>query len=154
MKASLGHNLGDIIDVFPFQAGCVPFLATEFKLITEYLNQFDELTRDYAMFLLIMGFSSLADNYVACVLGLEVMPDKPNIPLIASIIGGQLSAVGNMANVAQFSLDKYPLVTSFKKIYMHADTVAAGMAYSMCLDKLRKVGIFLPPNPLAPQTAH
>jgi len=49
--------------------------------------QAQETTIEAVLFLLIMAFSSIADNYVACKIGLDLFPDKPQIPLIASVIG-------------------------------------------------------------------
>jgi hypothetical protein len=141
MKDALGHNLGDVINVFPFQAGCVPFLTPVFKEFIEGLEGMDEMQKEVAIFLMLMAFSMFADNYVACKIGLELLPNKPQIPLIAAIIGGSMSSIGNMANVAQFSLDKMPLLDSLKKVGLHADVTFVGLIWSQILGKLDRMGI-------------
>lgn len=141
IKDALGHNLGDVMNVFPFQAGCVPFLTPVFKDFIDSLEGMDETQKEVVIFLLLMAFSMFADNYVACKIGLELLPKKPQIPLIASIIGGSMSSIGNMANVAQFSLDKMPLLDSLKKVGLHADVVFVGLAWSQILGLLDKLDI-------------
>lgn len=148
IKEAVGHNLGDVVNVFPFQAGCVPFLTTVFKDAVAGLDNLGESVKEAVLFFLIMLFSSMADNYVACKIGLELFPNKPHIPLIASIQGGALSSIGNMANVAQFSLDKFPLLVSAKQFGLHLDTVTASFAYSKALDILNGMGIMTPPKVL------
>lgn len=139
MKGALGHNLGDVTDVFIFQGLSVPFLKPVFEDIVHGLESLGlgEQTREIAMFFLIMMFSSIADNYVACKIGLQLFSNKPEVPLIASIIGGSLSAVGNMANVAQFSLDQFPLGKSFAMARWHLDNVAVGLIWSQILSHLQ-----------------
>lgn len=148
VKEAIGHNLGDVVNVFPFQAGCVPFLTTAFKDAADALGNLGEDVKEAVLFFLIMLFSSMADNYVACKIGLELFPKKPQIPLIAAIQGGSLTAIGNMANVAQFSLDKFPLMDSIKQIGLHMDAVAATFAYSKALDIFNGMGFMLPPKVL------
>lgn len=148
IKEAVGHNLGDVVNVFPFQAGCVPFLTTAFKDAAEGLNSLGESTKEAVLFFLIMLFSSMADNYVACKIGLELFPNKPQIPLIASIQGGSLTAIGNMANVAQFSLDKFPLLDSVKQAGLHMDTMAASFAWAKAVDILNGMGIMNAPKPI------
>jgi len=147
IKHALGHNLGDVIDVFPFQAGCVPFLTTVFKDVMSEVEKMGDFSKELSGFLLIMAFSMIADNYVACKIGLEIFPDKPQIPLIASIQGGSMTAIGNMANVAQFSLDDYPLVDSVKRIGLSAEPMMISLAWAKILDKLSGLGFPLPPKP-------
>ena len=151
IRKALGHNMGDVVDVFPFQAGCVPFLTTAFKDTMGGLEKLGvpESMQDLIMFFLIMMFSWVADNYVACKVGLEVMPDKPHIPLIAAIQGGSMTAIGNMANIAQFDLEKYPLAESFKKMGWHVDNVTASIAYSYALTAWGKMGFVNVPKPIA-----
>lgn len=146
IKEAIGHNLGDVVNVFPFQAGCVPFLTTAFKDAADALGNLGESVKEAVLFFLIMLFSSAADNYVACKIGLELFPNKPHIPLIAAIQGGSLTAIGNMANVAQFSLDKFPLMNSIKQFGLHIDTMTAAFAYSKALDILNGMGIMRPPK--------
>ncbi len=154
VKGALGHNLGDIVDVFPFQAGCVPFLTTGFKDIRNHISQFldskqleslfsgqaemKDRTMEALMFVLIMAFSSVADNYVACKIGLDLFPDKPEVALVPSIIGGGMSSVGNMANLALFNLEQMPLATSFAKDYWHLDIAAFGLVWTQVLRDLQK----------------
>lgn len=148
IKEAVGHNLGDVINVFPFQVGCVPFLTTAFKDAADALGNLGKSLKEAILFFLIMIFSSMADNYVACKIGLELFPNKPHIPLIAAIQGGSLTAIGNMANVAQFSLDQFPLMDSMKQFGLHMDTVTAAFAYSKALDILNGMGIMRPPKAL------
>lgn len=153
IKESLGHNLGDVINVFPFQAGCVPFLVPVFKDLVDTLEGMPEMQKEILIFFMIMIFSMFADNYVACKIGLEILPNKPQIPLMASIIGGSMSSIGNMANVAQFSLDKYPLMDSLKNIGLHTDVVTAGLLWSQAVGMFGNLGgagewMFKPPAPL------
>lgn len=149
IKAAVGHNLGDVVNVFPFQAGCVPFLTPVFEDIVKSLDGMEETLREMTIFCMLMIFSMFADNYVACKIGLTLMPDKPHIPLIASIQGGSMTAIGNMANVTQFSLDDYSLADSIKNIWGHVDTALVGMAYSKALTILSNSGIVNIPKPLA-----
>lgn len=136
MKGYLGHNLGDVVNVFPFQAGSVPFLIPIFKDGVAGLDALglNEKAKELVMFFLIMLFSMLADNYVACKIGLELFPEKPQLALIASIQGGSMTAIGNMANVAQFNLQDFPLMSSFAKMLWHIDDVAVGLAWSQALE--------------------
>ena len=147
---ALGHNMRDVVNVFPFQAGCVPFLVTAFKDGVDFLNkkEVSPKKQEIMIFFAIMAFSSIADNYVACKIGLELFPDKPHIPLIGSIVGGSLSALGNMANVAQFNLQQYPFATSIVKDYWQLDTVAASLIWKETLDWLNKIGVWVPPTPI------
>ncbi len=154
IKGSLGHNLGDIVSVFPFQAGCVPFLTTGFKdiqsLVSKLLDspEFEQHVSgnperkkqmmEAIMFLLIMAFSSVADNYVACKIGLELFPDKPEVALVPSVIGGGMSSVGNMANLALFNLDQMPLATSFAKDLWHLDIAVIGFMWNQALKELQQ----------------
>ena len=106
MQNALGHNMADVVDVFPFQAGCVPFLLTVFNDGLKGLESLglSENEMKAATFIAIMIFSMFADNYVGCKVGLELMPEAPEIALIASIQGGTQKAIGNMENVAQYRL--------------------------------------------------
>lgn len=140
IKEALGHNLGDVINVFPFQASCVPFLTPAFEELADSLSGLGETAKEAIIFALIMLFSSMADNYVACKVGLELMPDKPHIPLIAAIQGGSLTAIGNMANVAQFSLDAFPLMDSMKQAGLHIDPALASFAWSKAIDIFTGIG--------------
>lgn len=149
IKSAVGHNLGDVTNVFPFQAGCVPFLTPVFEDLVKSLDGMEETMREMTIFCMLMIFSMFADNYVACKIGLTLMPDKPHIPLIASIQGGSMTAIGNMANVTQFSLDDYSLADSIKNIWGHVDTALVGMAYSNALTALSNAGIINVPKPIA-----
>ena len=148
IKAAIGHNMTDVTNVFPFQAGCVPFLTTAFKDGLGALDQFglSAAQKEASLFMAIAVFSSMADNYVACKIGLELMPEKPHTVLIASILGGSLSAIGNMANVAQFNLEQYPLLKSASKAYWHLDNVAVAACWAAAINMLNGMGIFLPPK--------
>ncbi len=140
IKESLGHNLGDVVNVFPFQAGCVPFLVPVFKDLVDKLEGVDENLKEVILFLLIMVFSMIADNYVACKIGLQVFPEKPQVSLIAAIQGGSMTAIGNMANVAQFSLDKFSLVDSLQNIGVHATPALVSLGYSKLVTILSDLG--------------
>lgn len=150
IKGAVGHNLGDVANVFPFQAGSVPFLTPMFKKAVDGLEDLGlgEKEKEIVIFFAIMIFSMMADNYVACKIGLNLLPEKPQIALIASIQGGSMTAIGNMANVAQFNLDDYPLAVSLAKFIWHIDNVAVGLAWSQALDMMGKVGFgpALPPK--------
>ena len=149
MKHQVGHNLVDVLNVFPFQASCVPFLTPVFKKAAESLNarNIPQAMKDMILFAAIMMFSSVADNYVACKVGLEIFPaSKAHIPLIASIQGGSLSAIGNMANVALFGLDEYSFMDSVKKIGHHVDKVAAASILAQALTLITGAGILSAPE--------
>lgn len=148
IKEAIGHNLGDVVNVFPFQAGCVPFLTTAFKDAADGLSGLGEGMKEAVLFFLIMGFSSIADNYVACKIGLELFPNKPHLPLIAAIQGGSLTAIGNMANVAQFNLDQFPLGASVSQLGLHGDAIVAAAVWSKALDILNGWGFMKPPKAL------
>lgn len=141
IKEAAGENLGDVINIFPFQAGCVPFLTPVFKDLAKSLEGMNEHQRDMVLFLLIMVFSMFADNYVACKIGLEILPEKPQIALIAAIQGGSMTAIGNMSNVTQFNLEQFSLSDSFKTLFSHANNVAVGLAYAKAIGLLEKAGI-------------
>lgn len=135
VKKALGHNIGDVLNVFPFQANCVPFLLPILKSFVRKMESagLSELQREISIFLIVMVFSMVADNYVAVKMGLDLLPTKPQIPLIAGIEGGQLTSIGNMANMAQFSSEQYSLKDSLKKIYLAIDNVGIGMIYALRL---------------------
>lgn len=135
VKKALGHNIGDVLNVFPFQANCVPFLLPILKTFVRKLETLglSELQREIAIFLIVMVFSMFADNYVAVKMGLDLTPNKPQIPLIAGIEGGQLTAIGNMANMAQFSSEAYSLQDSLVRMHLAIDNVGIGMVYALAL---------------------
>lgn len=145
IKEALGHNLGDVVDVFPFQAGCVPFLVCGLKDLLKTMEGMNETVKELTIFYILMAFSTVADNYVACKIGLEIFPDKPQIPLIAAIQGGSLSALGNMANVAQFDLSKFPLADSYKMVGWHVDNVAMATAWTFAMPFIQKFGLLQSP---------
>lgn len=135
VKKALGHNIGDVLNVFPFQANSVPFLLPLLKSFVAKMETsgLSELQREIAIFLIVMTFSMVADNYVAVKMGLDLLPTKPQIPLVAGIEGGELTSIGNMANMAQFSSDQFSLKDSLKKVYMAIDNVGIGMVYALKL---------------------
>lgn len=149
LQNGLGHSLADVVNVFPFQAGCVPFLIPIFKMGVDGLEGLPDQMKELVTFFMIMIFSMFADNYVGCKIGLDLYPEKPHIALIASIQGGSMTAIGNMANIAQFSMSDYPLATSFAKMYWHADAAVAAVAWKHALDALSKFEFMAPPKPLA-----
>lgn len=153
IKTALGHNLGDVVNVFPFQAGCVPFLTTAFKDLMEQIEKTGNFPKEVLGFLLIMAFSMIADNYVACKIGLEIFPDKPQIPLVAAIQGGSMSAIGNMANIAQFNLEDYSLQESFAKLGMSVEPVALSFAWTQILEGLANMGFTFATPPKAKKGA-
>lgn len=95
-KHNLGHNLGDVVNVFPFQALSVPFLTPIFQKLIDVVRSSlpqakspveTSAIEKMIIFSLVAAFSSMADNYVACKIGLELLPGNPEVPLIASIYG-------------------------------------------------------------------
>ena len=160
IQNALGHNLGDVVNVFPFQAGCVPFLLPAFEGLVSQLEALDipgvpkEKVKEIGTFMMIMVFSMFADNYVGCKVGLELMPDKPQIALIAAIQGGSMSAIGNMANIAQYNLEDFPLLTSFAKAKWHVDNVTTALIWSQVLGLLGNVPFFKTPEALQKASGH
>ena len=163
MKSALGHNLADVVNVFPFQAGCVPFLLTAFNHARQGIEAgvraagmdpetgVGQKVMEVSMYLLIEHFSCVADNYVGCKLGLEIFPDKPQLALISSIQGGSQTAIGNMANVAQFDLQKFSLAASVGQWRQHVDTKLVCLAYALAIGELQKFNILsVPPVQNAP----
>jgi hypothetical protein len=148
LKDAAGHNLADVINVFPFQAGSVPFLITVFKDALNGLESLGmtEMQKEWTTFFMIMFFSMLADNYVGCKIGLELMPEKPHVALIAAIQGGSMTSIGNMANVAQFDLQKFPLAASLRQMGMHIDTALINFGYSNALSALQRMGFDVAPK--------
>lgn len=135
IKESLGHNLADIINVFPFQAGSVPFLI---PMLQQWLKELEEkgmnqTTKEQVIFFSLMMFSMFADNYVACKIGLEILPEKPHIPFIAAIEWGELTTIGNMANVTQFSLEDYSLADSLNRVWLSTDNIAVAWGHAFFL---------------------
>ncbi len=154
IKTAVGHNLGDVINVFPFQAGCVPFLVRAFKDCKDMMEAtirattpkaLQDITLEAALFALIERFSSVADNYVACKVGLEIMPEKGHVPLIASIVGGKLTAVGNMANVAQFSLNSFSLSDSLGQWKTHVPDELVALAWTLLIGRIQSIGLMRAP---------
>ena len=138
--------MADVLTVFPFQAMSIPFLQTVFN---DYLHLLDSMrlhqeVKDAAVYLSIASFSMVADNYVACKIGLDLYPERPEIPLTASIIGGSLLPPGNMANMTLVSLDKYGIKDALeggRALRQNWDMLGAGYAYAKAIPLLRKVPI-------------
>jgi hypothetical protein len=94
-KNAAGHEIGDVLNVFLFQALCVIFLLPVFKYMLadmeDRMRAYGipqdrmETAREASTFFALFVFSMFADNYVACVLGLELFPDKPELSLIPAI---------------------------------------------------------------------
>ncbi len=156
IKTAIGHNLGDVVNVFPFQAGSVPFLLTAFKDAVSAMEAMglSETEREIVTFFMIMIFSMFADNYVACKIGLELYPKKPEIALIAAIQGGSHTAIGNMANIAQFDLNTFSLKDSFRQFGWHLDNIAVGLLWSRALGLVYKTGIITVPEVAKKPEAH
>ncbi|MBT3864822.1 hypothetical protein HOE67_00570 [Candidatus Peregrinibacteria bacterium] len=154
--AAMGHNLADVMDVFPFQAGSVPFLITAFKDAVSSMEAMglSETQREIVTFFMIMIFSMFADNYVGAKIGLELYPKKPEIALIAAIQGGSHTAIGNMANIAQFDLNTFSLKDSFKQLGLHFDNIAVGLLWSRALGLLSESGMFTVPDVAKKPGAH
>jgi hypothetical protein len=156
IKGHLGHNLADVVNVFPFQSGCVPFLTPVLKEIISKLEEqgLTGTSKEITLFFLIQFFSSVADNYVACKVGLELLPNKPQIALIASENPWH-NPISNMSNLAQFSMNEFSLKQAIKTLGWHVESSAVALAYSQFLGILNQVGIALPPEaPLDPTTTH
>ena len=102
---------------------------------------------EVAMYLLIEHFSCIADNYVGCKVGLEIFPDKPQLALISAIQGGSQTAIGNMANVAQFDLQKFSLAASVGQWRQHIDTKAVALAYALAVGEFQRFDILKSPVP-------
>lgn len=135
IKTAFGHNVGDVLNVFPFQANCVPFLL---PLLHKFVHKMESMglsstQKEIAIFMIVMAFSMVADNYVAVKMGLDLLPNKPQIPLIAGIEGGELTSIGNMANMAQFNSDSFSLKDSLARIHLSIDNVTLGMVYALAL---------------------
>lgn len=135
VKKAFGHNVGDVLNVFPFQANCVPFLL---PLLQKFVHKMDTVglsntQKEIAIFLIVMAFSMVADNYVAVKMGLDLLPNKPQIPLIAGIEGGELTSIGNMANMAQFNSDSFSLKDSLARMHLAIDNVGIGILYALAL---------------------
>ncbi len=135
LGVAFGHNTKDVLNVFPFQANCVPFLLPLLQSFIAKLEHagLSETQRELTIFAIIMVFSMFADNYVAVKMGLDLLPHKPQIPLIAGIEGGELTSIGNMANMTQFSSNEYSLADSLKRWKWAIDNVAFGVLYSQWL---------------------
>lgn len=147
IKGVVGHNLADVMNVFPFQAGCVPFLVPVFKDAIAALEAqgLKGATKEITLFFLIQFFSSVADNYVACKIGLELLPDKPEIALIASENPWH-NPISNMSNLAQFSLDEFSLKAAIGKAGWHVDSTVVALAYSQALGIFTRMGFVTPPK--------
>lgn len=135
VKKAFGHNVGDVLNVFPFQANCVPFLLPLLQKLVHKMEAAGLSTtqKEIAIFLIVMAFSMVADNYVAVKMGLDLLPNKPQIPLIAGIEGGELTSIGNMANMAQFNSDAFSLKDSLARMHLAIDNVGVGMLYALAL---------------------
>ena len=141
LERAYGRNMTDIITIFTFQAASIPFLKTVFKDYLASLRHLPKEIREAVLYLSIAAFSSVADNYVACKLGLELLPEKPEIPLIAAIIGGSTLPTGNMANYALVSSKEHSLKDGLKELKRHADTLGFGFAYAEAIPYIEKVPI-------------
>lgn len=141
MEHAYGPNMTDIMLVFSFQAASIPFLIRPFKDALHQLDGLPEKIRDSAYMLGNAIFSSVADNYVAAKIGLDLYPEKPEIPLVSSIIGGSLMPPGNMANIALVSTREYPLHEGLKNLGQHLDMLGTGVAYAQAIPYLRKIPV-------------
>jgi hypothetical protein len=135
IKTAFGHNIGDVLNVFPFQANCVPFLL---PLLQKFVHKLEAMglsttQKEIVIFLVVMAFSMVADNYVAVKMGLDLLPNKPQIPLVAGIEGGELSSIGNMANMAQFNSEDYSLKDSLARMHLSIEQVGVGLIYALSL---------------------
>lgn len=150
IKSGAGHSLADVLNVFPFQAGCIPFLVPVFKdLVTSLEKQgLTGALKDTVIFFMIQIFSMFADNYVACKIGLELLPDKPQVALVASELGGPFTPIANMSNLGQFSMNDFSMADSLKQAGLHLDSTVAALAWTHAITLLNKIGILVPPKPL------
>jgi len=146
---AVGPQLSDVINVFPFQAGSVIFLSPIFqeqfaklrKSITgdEELSVRNSIIVDAASYLSIKGFSTVADNYVAAKLGLEMDPEKAHLVLAAAIRGGaNLSPLSNMADPTLIPMHLYGLEDSWNQLRKGAGSVQhlSGFVWSEVIDKI------------------
>ena len=141
LERAYGPNLTDVITVFTFQAVSIPFLVTVFKDYLDSLKNLPEKVKDTIVYLSIAAFSSVADNYIACKLGLEVYPHKPEIPFIASIVGGSMLPCGNMSNITLVSLKEHSLIDGLRTAHRHLDMLGIGLAYAEAIPYLEKMPI-------------
>lgn len=148
IKAAAGHNLADVINVFPFQAGCIPFLVPVFKeaLATAEKNGLKGISKEITIFFMLQIFSMFADNYVACKIGLELLPDSPQIALLGSELGGPFTPIANMSNLGQFSMNDFPMATALAKAYWHVDSTVVALAWSQALGIMGKMPFFKAPK--------
>lgn len=166
IKHALGHASADVLNVFPFQALSVPFLIPIFrKGIDEATTMLEsaisdeqslaglnaeelrELAVSNMIAVMVAIKSSIADNYVAAKIGLELMPDKPSYPLIAAITGGRLTAIGNMANPTLVPLSEYGMEESIRKIPKNLPSVLVSLTWANILELAKNVpGMPKPPT--------
>lgn len=135
----VGPNIADVACVFPFQAMSIPFLQPEFEYAMHKLDYLPTEVKDVTAYLAFSLFSGVADNFVACKIGLELYPDKPELPLTASIIGGSLLPLGNMANLALCELSDLGLEDGLKRMHRNADMLGVGYAYARAVPILRDI---------------
>lgn len=135
----VGPNIADVACVFPFQAMSIPLLQPEFEYAMHKLDYLPSEVKDATAYLAFSLFSGVADNYVACKIGLELYPDRPEIPLTASIIGGSLLPLGNMANLALCELKDLGLQDGLKRIHKNADMLGLGYGYARAIPLLREI---------------
>ncbi|RJR16211.1 hypothetical protein C4579_00655 [Candidatus Microgenomates bacterium] len=159
---ALGAQLTDVLDVFPFQAGSVVFLSPifhdAFTMINSGLESLEEngqvdsqtleTVRDAITYTAILGFSSMADNYVAEKIGLDLQPYKPHLITPAAIRGGTKFTISNMANLTLVAMDKYSLQDSMREAFRGLDQDVVGFAWAEVLDKvLIPLGVYNVPEP-------
>lgn len=159
-KNAFGHEIGDVLNVFLFQALSVIFLVPVFRAALESAEEGlrglglseeqMEHARETLLFFSLLGFSMVADNYVACKIGLELLPEKPQVALIAAIEGGELSGIGNMANlVLAGGAANFPLMDSIaQNLKWNLDSVALAYIYSLGMGSVQKIFGTSNPKPL------
>lgn len=161
---ALGAQLTDVVDVFPFQATSVEFLlpffrkgyqAAQRKLNSQDSGLVQRLTFDAATYAAFAGFSSIADNYIAVKIGLDIDPGRPELYLSAGINGGRNLVISNMANCTLVPLNIYSLADSARQMKNGADLHLVGYVYPELVNYVfRPMGYFTPPEPKAKTGEH
>ncbi len=141
LERAYGPNLTDILTVFTFQGLSLPFIVTVFNDWLDSMKNSSERIKDACVYSSILSFSAFADNYIACKIGLEVYPHKPEIPFIASIIGGSTLPCGNMSNLNLVSLKEHSLWDGVLSLPQHLDMLGAGFGYAEMFPYLEKIPV-------------
>ncbi|MEK7572124.1 MAG: hypothetical protein AAB553_07685 [Patescibacteria group bacterium] len=146
----LGGGITDVLDVFPFQAGSIPFLvpvfdthifpAAEKALASEDDPSMNaQMRRDFSNYAVVETSSFVMDNYVAADIGLSRRPDRPELIVTAAVNGGRFWGPANMADILLVDLKKYGLVAAAKQAHRGVlqDLVGFGWAEAVHFGAVR-----------------